>query len=65
MTEPTITRLSSGYTLIWFNAECWAQIPPGTSLNDPIDDKYIFHPSWNWRRINDWWRGQRTGTEAK
>jgi len=53
--QANITRLSSGYTLIRVNSQCWAQIPEGFS-GETIPDEYIFQPGWNREAINKAWR---------
>ncbi len=50
-----ISRLSSGYTLIRLNSQCWAQIPEGF-VGDIVPDEYIFQPEWNRDAINKVWR---------
>ena len=49
---PKITELSSGWILIKFSQECFAQIPKGWI--GEIPDEYIFNPEWNRDRINKW-----------
>lgn len=50
-----ISRLDSGYTLIRFSSQCWAQIPEGF-VGDTVPDEYIFQPEWNRKIINKIWR---------
>jgi hypothetical protein len=52
--EPTQTRLSSGWLHVRFTQECFAQIPPGFD-GEEIPDEFIFHADGNRKRINDWW----------
>jgi len=56
--QPVVQRLSSGWTLIRFSKECFAQVPTG--WKGEIPDCYIFHPDWNRDRINEW-----AGTEKE
>ena len=51
MNEPVKKYLDSGYILIWYSKECFAQIPTG--WKGKIPDEYIFHPEWNRERINE------------
>jgi len=51
MNEPSIKHLDSGYALIWYSKECFAQIPMG--WEGKIPDEYIFNPAWNRERINE------------
>lgn len=55
MREPSVKRLSSGWTHIRWNQNCWAQIPPGFG-DDTIPDEHIFAPEWSRERVNAWWR---------
>lgn len=55
---PTVTRLASGFVLVRWSAECWAQIPAGFD-GEVIPDEYIFAPLWNSERVNAWWRSHR------
>ena len=50
--RPVVKCLSSGWTLIRFSKECFAQVPTG--WKGEIPDEYIFHPDWNRDRINGW-----------
>ena len=50
---PEVKKLSSGWLHIRVSSECWAQIP--WSHTGPIPDEYIFQPSWNRDRINQFW----------
>ncbi len=50
--DPIIKKLSSGWTLIWYSQECFAQIPSG--YIGEIPDEYIFNPEWNKEKINRW-----------
>lgn len=50
-----ISRLSSGYTLIRLNSQCWAQIPEGF-VGDAVPDEYIFQPEWNREALNKAWK---------
>ncbi len=49
--NPTIKTLPSGWILIRFSPQCWAQIPTGWVGHIP--DEYIFDPEWNRDRINE------------
>ena len=49
-----LRRLSSGWFHLRLSSECWAQFLP--TQRGPIADEFIFHPSWNRQRINDWWQ---------
>jgi hypothetical protein len=51
--SPIIKILLSGWTLIWFSRECFAQVPTG--WKGELPDEYIFNPEWNRDRINRWW----------
>jgi hypothetical protein len=48
---PIFKRLTSGWTLIKFSNECFAQIPAGNK--GLIPDEYIFNPEWNREIINN------------
>lgn len=50
--QPVVKCLLSGWTLIRFSKECFAQVPPG--WKGEIPDEYIFHPEWNRDLINEW-----------
>ena len=50
--KTAIKHFDSGWTLIRFSRECFAQIPTG--WKGKIPDEYIFHPEWNRDRINEW-----------
>lgn len=51
--KPIIKYLPSGWTLIKFSNECFAQIPLGWK-GEIISDEYIFNPEWNRETINNW-----------
>ena len=51
MKKPVIKQLDSGYTLIWYSLECFAQIPP--DWKGKIPDEFIFNSEWNRDRINE------------
>jgi len=50
--QPIVKCLPSGWTLIRFSKECFAQVPPGWKAGIP--DEFIFNPEWNRDRINNW-----------
>ncbi len=49
---PVVKCLPSGWILIRFSHQCWAQVPPGWKGHIP--DEYIFDPDSNRERINEW-----------
>ncbi len=50
--DPIVKHLPSGWILIKFSNECFAQIADkGKGI---IADEYIFNPEWNRERINNW-----------
>ena len=59
-----ISRLSSGYTMIRLNSQCWAQIPEGFS-GETVPDEYIFQPEWNREAINKVWKDVTPFTAAR
>jgi hypothetical protein len=54
---PEIKQLDSGWILIRFSRECFAQVPP--KWIGKIPDEYIFYPEWNRERINEWASAER------
>ena len=52
--KPTQKTLESGWTLVRWHRECFAQLPPNFS-GGAIPDEYIFKPAWNRERVNRWW----------
>lgn len=60
--NPTVKYLPSGWILIKFSNECFAQVPDG--LKGIIADEYIFNPEWNRERINNW-RIKEEGKDEK
>jgi hypothetical protein len=48
--EPTLTRLSSGYTHAHWTPEYWAQWPEGVRPGR----EHVFNPEWNWERFSRW-----------
>ena len=50
-----VSKLSSGYTIIRLNSQCWAQIPE-SFLGETVPDEYIFQPEWNRDAINKIWK---------
>ena len=50
--QPIIKCFPSGWTLIRFSKECFAQVPTG--WRGRIPDEYIFAPEWNRDRINEY-----------
>ena len=55
LASPTVTKIDTGYTLISWNCNQWAQIPTGF-CGEKIPDEMIFKPEWNRGLINEWWR---------
>ena len=42
-----VKKLPTGWTLLWINRECWAQVPPGYDYEGGVEDEFIFNPDWN------------------
>jgi hypothetical protein len=51
----TDITLPSGYRQLRWNAEQWAQVPPGF-CGETIPDEFIFNPDWNRELINRYWK---------
>lgn len=54
-TDPTVTLLGSGYWIVWWGPQCWAQWPRG---QEPTDSD-VFDPAWNWPRFQAWYEVNR------
>jgi len=56
---PHVTLLSTGYWHVRWSSECWAQIP----RNGELRREHVFHPDWNWDKVQEWWNRNESRLE--